>query len=91
MEFIKGPAGFVNAIGDPAGSFNIVTKQPTGINSGNINFTTGSWNLYRVTADLDGNLDAAKKWQYRFNAVGQLAKSFQQFAFNNKVVVLNRY
>lgn len=87
MEFIKGPAGFVNAIGEPAGSFNIVTKQPTGITSGNINFTTGSFNLYRVSGDLDGNFDAAKKWQYRINATGQLAKSFQQFAFNNKVVV----
>jgi len=87
VEFIKGPAGFVNAIGDPAGSFNILTKQPTGINSNTINFTAGIWNLYRFTADLDGNLDSAKKWQYRLNGTGQLAKSFQKFAFNNKVVV----
>ena len=87
MEFIKGPAGFVNSIGDPAGTFNIVTKQPTGINSNSINFTTGSWNLYRVTADLDGNFDQEKKWQYKLNIVGQKAKSFQQFAFNDKVLV----
>ncbi|RZJ80768.1 MAG: TonB-dependent siderophore receptor, partial [Chryseobacterium sp.] len=87
IEFIKGPAGFVNAIGDPAGSFNVVTKQPTGIPSNRINLTTGSFNLYRVTADMDGNVDQAKRWQYRLNLVGQKAKSFQQFAFNDKIVI----
>ena len=87
MEFIKGPAGFVNAIGDPAGSFNIVTKSPTGENKNSVNFTTGSFNLYRLTADLDGNLDKDKKWQYRLNVVGQKAKSFEKYAFNDKFVI----
>ena len=87
LEFIKGPAGFVNSIGDPAGSFNVVTKQPDGTNSRSINFTTGSFNLYRLSADLDGHLDTAGKWQYRLNVVGQKAKSFQKYAFNDKVVV----
>jgi iron complex outermembrane receptor protein len=87
LEFIKGPAGFMNAIGDPAGSFNLVTKQPTGFNSNHISFTAGSFNLYRLTADLDGNLDQAKKWQYRLNVVGQKSKLFQQYAFNDKVLV----
>jgi iron complex outermembrane receptor protein len=87
LEFIKGPAGFMNAIGDPAGSFNLVTKQPTGITANNISFTAGSYNLYRLTADLDGNLDQAKKWQYRLNVVGQKSKLFQEYAFNDKVLV----
>lgn len=87
MEFIKGPAGFVNSIGDPAGSFNIVTKQPTGVTSNNISFTAGSFDLYRLTADLDGHFDKARKWEYRLNAVGQKARSFQKFAFNDKVLV----
>ncbi|MBB5637688.1 iron complex outermembrane receptor protein [Pedobacter cryoconitis] len=87
LEFIKGPAGFVNSIGDPAGSFNVVTKQPAGVSSNNISFTAGSFDLYRITADLEGHFDAANKWQYRLNAVGQKAESFQKFAFNDKVLV----
>ncbi len=87
MEFIKGPAGFMNAIGDPAGSFNIVTKNPTGIHSNNISFTAGSFNLYRLTGDFDGSFGKNNKWQYRLNVAGQKAKSFQKFAFNDKIVV----
>jgi len=87
MEFIKGPAGFMNAIGDPAGSFNIVTKNPTGIRSNNISFTAGSFNLYRLTGDFDGSFDKNNKWQYRLNVAGQKAQSFQQFAFNDKLLV----
>jgi len=87
LEFIKGPAGFVNAIGDPAGSFNIVTKQPTGKSSNQVNLTLGSFDLYRITGDFDGSFDKHKKWQYRLNVVGQKARSFQKFAFNDKVLV----
>lgn len=87
MEFIKGPAGFINALGDPAGSFNMVTRQPTGTASRQISLTAGSFDLYRFHADLEGNLDKSKKWQYRLNAVGQKARSFQKFAFNDKWVV----
>lgn len=87
MEFIKGPAGFMNAIGDPAGSFNIVTKSPTGTNNNTLSLSTGSFNLYRLTGDFDGNLDRNKKWQYRLNVVGQKAKSFQKFAFNDKLLI----
>lgn len=87
LEFIKGPAGFVNAIGDPAGSFNIVTKQPTGTPQHQVSITTGSFDLYRTAIDMDGNLDKQQKWQYRLNAVGQMSRSFERFAFNDKVLV----
>lgn len=86
-EFIKGPAGFINSVGDPAGSFNIVTKQPTGTNASQISLMAGSFNLYRMSADLDGSFDSRHKWQYRLNAAGQKAKSFQQYNFNDKMVV----
>ncbi|WP_443947551.1 TonB-dependent siderophore receptor [Pedobacter sp. AW1-32] len=87
MEFIKGPAGFMNAVGDPAGSFNIVTKAPTGTFNNNLSFTAGSWDLFRLSGDFDGTLDKNKKWAYRVNVVGQKAKSFQKFAFNDKFVI----
>lgn len=87
LEFIKGPSGFMNAIGDPAGSFNLVSKKPTGIRSNQVFFQTGSWDLYRLGTDLDGSFDKDKKWRYRFNAVGQKSRSFQRFAFNDKIVV----
>lgn len=87
LEFIKGPSGFMNAIGDPAGSFNLVTKKPTGISSNQVFVQTGSWDLYRLGADFDGRFDKNKKWLYRIDAVGQKSRSFQRFAFNDKVVI----
>ncbi|WP_316735454.1 TonB-dependent siderophore receptor [Pedobacter aquatilis] len=87
VEFIKGPAGFMNAIGDPAGSFNVVTKGPDGTKANNVSFTAGSFDLYRLSGDFQGSFDRNKRWQYRLNAVGQKANSFQKFAFNDKVVI----
>ncbi|MGI4806212.1 MAG: TonB-dependent siderophore receptor [Janthinobacterium lividum] len=87
VEFIKGPAGFINALNDPAGSYNVLTKQPDGVSSKLINFTAGSFGLYRLSADAEGRLDQAGKWQYQLNAAGQKSNSFQKYNFNNKVVV----
>ena len=30
IEFVKGPAGFMLANGDPSGFYNVVTKKPSG-------------------------------------------------------------
>ncbi|WP_406825511.1 TonB-dependent siderophore receptor [Pedobacter sp. KACC 23697] len=87
VEFIKGPSSYINGLFDPAGSYNVLTKQPTGTENHQISFTTGSFNLYRLSADLDGNLGKSGKWQYRLNAVGQKSKSFQKYNFNDKFVV----
>lgn len=87
VEFIKGPSSYINGLFDPAGSYNVLTKQPTGTENHQISFTTGSFNLYRLSTDLDGNLGKSGKWQYRLNAAGQNSKSFQKYNFNDKFVV----
>lgn len=55
IEFIKGPAGFMNSLGDPAGSYNIITKKPTGINKKTFSVIQGSFGLIRAEADLGEN------------------------------------
>lgn len=87
IEFVKGPAGFLNAIGDPAGSFNVVTKQPTAQTVRQLGVQVGSFNLYRLTGDFGGQFGTSKRWQYRVVGVGQKAGSFQRFAFNDKVLI----
>jgi iron complex outermembrane receptor protein len=87
IEFIKGPAGFANPIGDPAGSYNVVTKKPSGIQANRISLTAGSFDMYRLSADFEGHFDGNNKWLYRLNVAGQKARSFQKFAFNDKVIV----
>ena len=65
IEFVKGPAGFMLANGDPSGFYNVVTKKPSGRNKGEVGISLGSFDLYRATADLDGKLSGDGKLLYR--------------------------
>jgi iron complex outermembrane receptor protein len=87
VEFIKGPSMFMNSIGDPAGTFNVVTKQPTGKNNYSAEFMAGSFDFYRAAADLDGLIDKNGKLQYRFNVMGMKSNSFVKYDFNDRLVV----
>jgi iron complex outermembrane receptor protein len=84
IEFVKGPAGFMLANGDPSGFYNVVTKKPTGATHQSFDFSAGSFNTYRATADFDGTLTKNGKLQYRLNAVGQLSDSWRPYDFTNR-------
>ena len=78
IEFVKGPAGFMLANGDPSGLYNVVTKKPTGQTKGEISFTLGSFDLYRTSLDLDGKLSKDGRLLYRLNISGQNKKSHRR-------------
>jgi iron complex outermembrane receptor protein len=87
VEFVKGPSSFMNNIGDPAGSFNTVTKQPTGAPHYGLSAMLGSYDFYRLAADLDGKLTKSGKLQYRLNAMAMRSNSFVQGDFNKRLLV----
>ncbi|WP_247236601.1 TonB-dependent receptor [Telluribacter sp. SYSU D00476] len=84
IEFVKGPAGFMLANGDPSGFYNVVTKKPTGLTRQEVNLTVGSFNTLRATADLDGQLTGDGKLLYRLNVMGQKKDSWRDFEYNNR-------
>lgn len=88
IEFVKGPAGFLLANGEPTGLYNVVTKKPTGITKGEATVTLGSFDQYRTTLDLDGKLSQNGKLLYRFNIMGQLKNSHRDFDFNNRYSIV---
>lgn len=87
IEFVKGPAGFMLANGDPSGLYNVVTKKPTGQTKGEFEFTIGSFDLYRSSLDLDGKLSKDGKLLYRLNLSGQQKKSHRPNEYNNRYAV----
>lgn len=87
IEFVKGPAGFMLANGEPSGFYNVVTKKPTGITKGEVGMTVGSFNTYRATLDLDGKLDEAGKLLYRLNVLGQSKGSHRPYEFSNRISI----
>lgn len=88
IEFVKGPAGFMLANGDPAGFYNVVTKKPSGRTKGEVGISLGSFDLYRATVDLDGKLSKDGKLLYRLNVMGQLKGSHRQFDYNNRYSIV---
>lgn len=87
IEFVKGPAGFMLANGDPSGLYNVVTKKPSGYNKGEAAFTIGSFNLYRGTLDLDGKLSNNGKLLYRLNLAAQNKGSHRANEYNNRYAI----
>lgn len=88
IEFVKGPAGFMLANGDPSGFYNVVTKKPSGRSKGEVNMSVGSFDMYRTTLDLDGKLSDDGKLLYRFNLMGQMKGSHRQFDYNNRYSIV---
>jgi iron complex outermembrane receptor protein len=87
IEFVKGPAGFMLASGEPSGFYNVVTKKPTGITKSEVGMTIGSFGTYRNTLDFDGLLSKDGKIQYRLNLMGQSKGTHRKFEFNNRLSI----
>lgn len=87
IEFVKGPAGFMLANGEPSGFYNVVTKKPTGISKGEVGMTVGSFDTYRTTVDLDGKVDQSERVLFRLNLMGQMKGSHRDYEYNNRLSV----
>lgn len=87
IEFVKGPAGFMLASGEPSGFYNVVTKKPTGATKGEANLSMGSFDTYRAAMDLDGKLTDNGKLLYRFNVMGMLKGAHRQYDYNNRYTI----
>lgn len=87
VEFVKGPAGFMMSNGNPSGFYNIVTKKPffSEEPKGQVSTTLGSWNLYRVDADI--NTKISERLAFRFNTMAQNKKSFREHEFNDRYII----
>lgn len=82
VEVIKGPASAMFGNSIPGGIMNRVTKKPLAEDRKAINFTTGSFNTLRATADFTGAVNKSKSLLYRLNLGYENSDSFrdlQQF------------
>lgn len=87
VEFMKGPSAFMNALGDPAGSYNVVTKKPTGNKRSLFTMHQGSFGLLRGEADIEGVYDKSKKLNYRLNLMGMHKKGFIKYDDNSRILI----
>lgn len=87
IEFVKGPAGFMLANGEPGGFYNVVTKKPTGFTKGSATINIGSFSTYRGALDLDGKLSRDGRLLYRLNFAGQQKDFFTKYNYSNRYAI----
>lgn len=89
VDVIKGPSAtmFGSSVTSFGGLMNIVTKRPVEIAGGEVGYTTGSWGLNRLTADIYGPVNKEKTLLLRVNAAYQSQNSFQDAGFRKTLVI----
>jgi len=89
IEAIKGPTGtlFNSSLASSGGLFNRVTKQPFDGTRTEITYNTGSFDLNRLTADVNMPLNKDKTVLFRVNTALHNEHSFQDAGFNRSFFI----
>lgn len=89
IEILKGPSGtlFGSSISSYGGVVNLVTKKPFEKTATEISYTAGSFNLNRLTADVNTPLNKEKTVLFRVNLAYNNEKSFLDYGFNKTIAV----
>lgn len=89
IEVLKGPSAtlFGSSVVSYGGLLNRVTKRPYDQFGGVVNYSAGSWNLNRLTLDINTPVNASKTLLFRMNGAVHNEKSFQDAGFSNDVAI----
>lgn len=87
VEVFKGPASITMSSVDPGGTINMVTKKPLTSPRYEMSLSGGSFDTYRLSADLTGPLNKSRTLLYRFNGAHQNARSFRDNVKNNGLLI----
>jgi len=89
IEVLKGPSAtlFGSTLTSFGGAINRITKQPYDSFGGSVTYTVGSYDLNRLSADINTPLDPAKKLMFRLNTSANYQGSFQNNGFSQSAVI----
>lgn len=87
VEVIKGPASALFANTNPGGTINRVTKKPLDESRKAVNFSLGSFNTLRASADFTGPMNEQKTLLYRLNLGYENAETFRDLQPNKTFVI----
>ncbi|RZK12147.1 MAG: TonB-dependent siderophore receptor [Flavobacterium sp.] len=89
IEVIKGPSGtlFGSSLISYGGLININTKKPFDHFAGEIAYTTASYGVNRVTADVNTPLNDDKTVNFRINTAYHTEDSFQDAGFRKSLFI----
>lgn len=87
IEVIKGPSGtlFGSTLISYGGLINTITKRPYETFGGEISYTSGSFGLNRITADVNIPLSESPNTKLRINSAYHSENSFQDAGFKKSL------
>jgi iron complex outermembrane receptor protein len=88
IEFVKGPAGFMQSAGEPGGFYNVVTKKPTSQSINEISLTGDTFGSYRVSFDSGGALTDDNRLQYRLIGMYEDAQSHREYDESDRISIV---
>lgn len=89
IEVLKGPSGtlFGATVSSFGGVVNLVTKKPFDTARVELSYTAGSYNLNRLTADINSPLNKDKSVLFRVNLAVNKQASFLNYGYNNTYTI----
>jgi iron complex outermembrane receptor protein len=89
IEVLKGPSGtlFGATVSSFGGVVNLVTKKPFDTTRVELSYTAGSFNLNRLTADVNTPLNKDKSVLFRVNLASHKQASFLDYGYNNTYTI----
>nr|WP_269140105.1 TonB-dependent siderophore receptor [Pseudothauera rhizosphaerae] len=84
VEVVRGATGLMQGAGNPSAAINMVRKRPTSTWQFKGSASAGSWDDYRLMADVSGPLTEDGRVRARLVGFGQDASDFYDLAFNDK-------
>lgn len=85
VEVFKGPVSGLYGQSNPGGIVNMVSKRPTEVARGDVEFSTGTGGRAQVAADVSGPVNADKTLLYRFVALGRQADAYMDHQQDDRV------
>lgn len=87
LEVLRGPAATLYGRGDPGGTFNVVSKQPSSERSVTLGSQLNDQGMYRGTLDATGPLDEEGQVSYRLNVLGEGGETFRDHVETERYAV----
>jgi len=83
VEIVRGATGLMQGSGNPSGAINLIRKRPTREFQIRGTASIGSWDDYRVTADISGPLTSDGRIRARAVGYYQDAGNFRDIEFDD--------
>lgn len=84
VEVLRGAAGLLQGAGSPGGAINLVRKRPLAEFAASGAASVGSWDTWRIEADVTGGLTADGRLRGRLVAVTEERGSYIDYVGSNK-------